>query len=207
MLVRLLYALTILVERVMNKLITLILKGLAAVVPIGLTVYFLYWLFSTAEELARPLVLLVWPEQDYFVGLGVLTSLLVLAVVGLVVNFYGIRYLMKLSQRLFEKIPLVKSIYGALQDMMTVFNLSKKTGKQSVVTLDIQGMQLIGFVTGEKMGQRLFGDQDLVGVYLPLSYQIGGMTVYVSREKLTPLDISMEEAMRIAVTGGVQSKN
>ena len=207
MLVRLLYALTILVERDMNKLITLILKGLAAVVPIGLTVYFLYWLFSTAEELARPLVLLVWPEQDYFVGLGVLTSLLVLAVVGLVVNFYGIRYLMKLSQRLFEKIPLVKSIYGALQDMMTVFNLSKKTGKQSVVTLDIQGMQLIGFVTGEKMGQRLFGDQDLVGVYLPLSYQIGGMTVYVSREKLTPLDISMEEAMRIAVTGGVQSKN
>ncbi|WP_417551746.1 DUF502 domain-containing protein [Marinomonas fungiae] len=191
----------------MNKLITLILKGLAAVVPIGLTVYFLYWLFSTAEELARPLVLLVWPEQDYFVGLGVLTSLLVLAVVGLVVNFYGIRYLMKLSQRLFEKIPLVKSIYGALQDMMTVFNLSKKTGKQSVVTLDIQGMQLIGFVTGEKMGQRLFGDQDLVGVYLPLSYQIGGMTVYVSREKLTPLNISMEEAMRIAVTGGVQSKN
>lgn len=191
----------------MNKLITMILKGLVAVVPIGLTVYFLYWLFTTAEELARPLVLLVWPEQDYFVGLGVLTSLLLLAIVGLVVNFYGIRYLMKLSQSLFEKIPLVKSIYGALTDMMTVFNLSNKTAKQSVVTLEVQGMQLIGFVTGEKMGKRLFGDQDLVGVYLPLSYQIGGMTVYVSREKLTPLDITMEEAMRIAVTGGVQSKN
>lgn len=207
MLVRLLYALNILLERAMNKLISMILKGLVTVVPIGLTVYFLYWLFTTAEELARPLVLLVWPEQEYFVGLGVLTSLLVLALVGLVVNFYGIRYLMKLSQSLFEKIPLVKSIYGALTDMMTVFNLSNKTGKQSVVTLEIQGMQLIGFVTGEKMGQRLFGERDLVGVYLPLSYQIGGMTVYVSREKLTPLDISMEEAMRIAVTGGVQSKS
>lgn len=191
----------------MNRLISMILKGLVAVLPIGLTVYFLYWLFTSAEALARPLVLLVWPEQEYFVGLGVLTSLLLLAAVGLVVNFYGIRYLMKLSHSLFEKIPLVKSIYGALQDMMTVFSLSNKTGKQSVVTLEVQGMQLIGFVTGEKMGQRLFGDQDLVGVYLPLSYQIGGMTVYVSREKLTPLDISMEEAMRIAVTGGVQSKN
>ncbi|SBS29681.1 hypothetical protein MAQ5080_01470 [Marinomonas aquimarina] len=191
----------------MNKLISLILKGLVTVLPIGLTVYFLYWLFTTAEELARPLVLLVWPKQEYFVGLGVLTCLLLLAVVGLVVNFYGIRNLMKLSHSLFEKIPLVKSIYGALQDMMTVFSLSNKTGKQSVVTLEIQGMQLIGFVTGEKMGQRLFAEQDLVGVYLPLSYQIGGMTVYVSRDKLTPLDISMEEAMRIAVTGGVQSKN
>ncbi|MCO4784390.1 MAG: DUF502 domain-containing protein [Marinomonas atlantica] len=190
----------------MNKLFSLVLKGLVAVLPIGLTIYFIYWLFVTAEELARPLVLMVWPTNYYFPGLGVLTSLLMLAVVGLVVNFYGIRYLMKLSQRLFEKIPLVKSIYGALQDMMTVFSLSKKTEQQSVVSLEIQGMQLIGFVTGEKMGQRLFGDQNLVGVYLPLSYQIGGMTVYVSRDKLTPLDVTMEEGMRIAVTGGVQSK-
>lgn len=190
----------------MNKLISMILKGLVAVLPIGLTIYFFYWLLATAEELARPLVLLVWPSDYYFPGLGVVTSLLLLALVGLVVNFYGIRYLMKLSQSLFEKIPLVKSIYGALQDMMTVFNLSKKTDQQSVVSLEIQGMKMIGFVTGEQMGKRLFGEQDLVGVYLPLSYQIGGMTVYVSRDKLTPLDVTMEEGMRIAVTGGVQSK-
>lgn len=191
----------------MNRLIAAILRGLVAILPIALTVYFLYWLFTSAEELARPLVLLVWPTDDYFPGLGVLTSLLILVVAGLVVNFYGIRYLMKLSQTILEKTPLVKSIYGALQDMMTVFSLSNKTGQQSVVSMEIQGMQVIGFVTGEKMGKRLFGDQNLVGVYLPLSYQIGGMTVYVSRDKLTPLDISMEEAMRIAVTGGVQSKS
>lgn len=190
----------------MHKLIAAILRGLVAILPVALTVYFLYWLFTSAEQLARPLVLLVWPTDYYFPGLGVLTSLLILVVAGLVVNFYGIRYLMKLSQTLLEKTPLVKSIYGALQDMMTVFSLSKKTEQQSVVSLEIQGMQVIGFVTGAKTGQRLFGDQDLVGVYLPLSYQIGGMTVYVSREKLTPLDISMEEAMRIAVTGGVQSR-
>lgn len=189
----------------MNRLIALILKGLVAVLPIGLTVYLLFWLLSTAEDLAKPLVLLVWPNDYYFPGLGLVTSLLLLAVIGLIVNLYGVRYLMKVSQRLFERIPLVKSIYGAICDMMTVFNLSKKTDMQSVVSLEIQGMQLIGFVTGAATGKRLFGESDLVGVYLPLSYQIGGMTVYVSRDKLTPLDISMEEGMRIAVTGGVQS--
>ncbi|MFD1382715.1 DUF502 domain-containing protein [Rhodanobacter aciditrophus] len=189
----------------MNRLIALILKGLVAVLPIGLTVYLLFWLLSTAEALAKPLVLLVWPSDYYFPGLGLVTSLLLLAVIGLIVNLYGVRYLMKVSQRLFERIPLVKSIYGAICDMMTVFNLSKKTDMQSVVSLEIQGMQLIGFVTGADMGKRLFGESDLVGVYLPLSYQIGGMTVYVSRDKLTPLDITMEEGMRIAVTGGVQS--
>lgn len=189
----------------MNRVISSMLKGIVAILPILLTVYFLYWLLSTAEQMARPLVLLVWPNDLYFPGMGVFTSVMLLGITGLVVNFYGIRYLMKLSHSLFERIPLVKSIYGALQDMMTVFSLSNKTGKKSVVSLEIQGMQLIGFVTGEKVGKRLFGEQDLVGVYLPLSYQIGGMTVYVSREKLTPLNISMEEAMRIAVTGGVQS--
>lgn len=189
----------------MNRLIALILKGLVAVLPIGLTVYLLFWLLSTAENLAKPLVLMVWPDDYYFPGLGLITSLLLLAVIGLIVNLYGVRYLMKVSQRVFERIPLVKSIYGAICDMMTVFNLSKKPDMQSVVSLEIQGMQLIGFVTGEQMGKRLFGEKDLVGVYLPLSYQIGGMTVYVSREKLTPLDVTMEEGMRIAVTGGVQS--
>ncbi len=189
----------------MNRLITLMLKGLVAVLPIGLTVYLLFWILSTAESLAKPLVLLVVPQDYYFPGLGLATSLVLLAMIGLFVNLYGVRYLMKLSHRIFERIPLVKSIYGAIRDMMTVFNLSKKQELQSVVALEIQGMQVIGFVTGEKTGQRLFGDADLVGVYLPLSYQIGGMTVYVSREKLTALDLTMEEGMRIAVTGGVQS--
>ncbi|RDL45377.1 hypothetical protein DN730_07140 [Marinomonas piezotolerans] len=189
----------------MNRLITLMLKGLVAVLPIGLTVYLLFWILSTAESLAKPLVLLVVPQDYYFPGLGLATSLVLLAMIGLFVNLYGVRYLMKLSHRIFERIPLVKSIYGAIRDMMTVFNLSKKQELQSVVSLEIQGMQVIGFVTGEKTGQRLFGDADLVGVYLPLSYQIGGMTVYVSREKLTALDLTMEEGMRIAVTGGVQS--
>ena len=59
----------------MNKLISLVLKGLVAVLPIGLTVYFIYWLFTTAETLVRPLVLLVWPVDYYFPGLGVLTCL------------------------------------------------------------------------------------------------------------------------------------
>ena len=189
----------------MNRLITLMLKGLVAVLPIGLTVYLLFWILSTAESLAKPLVLLVVPQDYYFPGLGLATSLVLLAMIGLFVNLYGVRYLMKLSHRIFERIPLVKSIYGAIRDMMTVFNLSKKQELQSVVSLEIQGMQVIGFVTGENTGQRLFGDADLVGVYLPLSYQIGGMTVYVSREKLTALDLTMEEGMRIAVTGGVQS--
>ncbi|PJE56557.1 DUF502 domain-containing protein [Marinomonas sp. BSi20584] len=190
----------------MNKLITLLLKGLVAVLPIGLTVYLIYWLLATGEAIAQPLLLLLIPDALYFPGLGLIASLAMLVLIGFLVNLYGFRYLVKLSHNIFERIPLVKSIYGAIKDMMMVFNLAEKKEMKSVVAIEWNGAQVIGFITGEQTGQQLFGEQDLVGVYVPLSYQIGGMTLYISRDRLTELDIGVEEAMRLALTAGVQSR-
>jgi uncharacterized membrane protein len=189
----------------MNKLISLLLKGLVAVLPIGLTVYLIYWLLATGEELAQPILLFLIPDILYFPGLGLLATLGTLVLIGFLVNLYGVRYLVKLSHNIFERIPLVKSIYGAIKDMMMVFNLAEKKEMKNVVSLEWNGAQVIGFVTGEQTGKRLFGEMDLVGVYVPLSYQIGGITLYISRDRLTTLDIGVEEAMRLAVTAGVQS--
>ncbi|MBU2236871.1 MAG: DUF502 domain-containing protein [Gammaproteobacteria bacterium] len=191
----------------MNKLITLLLKGLVAVLPIGLTVYLIYWLLATGEAIAQPLLLLLIPDALYFPGLGLIASLAMLVLIGFLVNLYGFRYLVKLSHNIFERIPLVKSIYGAIKDMMMVFNLAEKKEMKSVVAIEWNGAQVIGFITGEQTGQQLFGEQNLVGVYVPLSYQIGGMTLYISRDRLTELDIGVEEAMRLALTAGVQSKS
>lgn len=189
----------------MNKLIALLLKGLVAVLPIGLTVYLIFWLLATGEAIAQPVLLLLIPEALYFPGLGLLASLALLVLTGFLVNLYGFRYLVKLSHNIFERIPLVKSIYGAIKDMMMVFNLAEKKEMKSVVSIEWNGAQVIGFITGEQTGKRLFKEQDLVGVYVPLSYQIGGMTLYISRDRLTELDIGVEEAMRLALTAGVQS--
>jgi uncharacterized membrane protein len=190
----------------MNKLISLLLKGLVAVLPISLTVYLIYWLLATGEAIAQPVVLWLIPDILYFPGLGLIASLGALVLAGSLVNMYGIRYFVTLSQNIFERIPLVKSIYGAFKDMMMVFNISDKKEMKSVVSIEWDGAQVIGFITGEQTGQRLFGDQNLVGVYVPLSYQIGGMTFYISRDRLTELDIGVEEAMRLALTAGVQSQ-
>lgn len=191
----------------MNIVVSLLLKGLVAILPIGLTMYLIYWLLATGEKLAQPFVLWLIPDVLYFPGLGWIASLGVLVLIGSLVNLYGIRYLVKLSQDVFERIPLVKSIYGAFKDMMMVFNLSEKKEMKSVVSIEWNGAQVIGFVTGEKTGERLFGDQNLVGVYVPLSYQIGGMTLYLSRDRLTELDIGIEEAMRLTLTAGVQGRS
>lgn len=188
----------------MRKLLKPVFQGLATVLPLGVTAYLIYWLFSSAETYARKALLLIMPESTYFPGLGILSAIAVLFAIGLLVNAYGIRYLVHLSDRLFNRIPLIKSIYGAIQDTTRVFSLTEKKEVKSVVSYDAgNGVKLIGFVTGESTGKKLFPDDaERVGVYLPMSYQIGGFTVYVEKDRLTQLDIGVEEAMRLAITGG-----
>lgn len=67
--------------------------------------------------------------------------------------------------------------------------------------------QVIGFVTEEQVSMRLFGAAaaGLVAVYFPMSYQIGGYTLYLPMEELTETDLSVEEGMRMVLIGGVTS--
>jgi len=194
----------------MKRLASLALQGLVAVLPVGLTLYLIYWLLLTMESIAGAALRAVLPQDWYFAGLGLLSALLLLIMVGLLVNAYAIRHLLRLGDTLLSSIPLVKSVHGAIQDVLRAFSIADKKQADSVVLVEVQkNMRLIGFVTTRNPPDKLRGalGDDIVGVYLPMSYQLGGYTVYLSSEQLQPLDISVEEAMRIAVTGGIQGPN
>ncbi|MFA5632835.1 MAG: DUF502 domain-containing protein [Porticoccaceae bacterium] len=185
-----------------------VLQGLATVLPLGLTLYFIFWLLSWVEAQSKPLLLLLIPEHLYLPGMGILATVVALFLIGLLVNAYVIRILIGLGERLLARIPLVKSVFGAIQDVMRVVSLGDRKSLGSVVAIDLgNDTRLIGFLTGNSVGNRLFGTEggERVGVYLPMSYQIGGFTLYVTPDRLTKLDIGFEEAMRIAITGGVQN--
>jgi len=187
----------------MNKLLALSLKGLAAILPLSLTLYFVYWLMAGAESLLLPYV----DTPFYFPGMGIAIAVVLILLLGLLVNLFFIKWLVKTMNAQIERIPLVKSVYGAIRDTLTVFKINEKDSSKAVVLIEIQPeMHLIGFVTAVQVGNELFNDEEKIGVYIPLSYQIGGYTLYVKRGKVTKLDISVEEAMRIALTGGVKAE-
>ena len=187
----------------MNKILALSLKGLAAILPLSLTLYFVYWLMEGAESLLLPYV----DSPFYFPGMGIFIAVLLILLLGLLVNLFFIDWLVKSMNAQIERIPLVKSVFGAIRDTLTVFKINGKDGNKAVVSIEIQpDMHLIGFVTAVQVGNELFNDEEKIGVYVPLSYQIGGYTLYVKRSKVTKLDISVEEAMRIALTGGVKAE-
>jgi len=191
----------------MKKLGSILLKGLVTILPIGLTVYFVYWLGVTTESLlSKPIRFVV--GEHYFPGLGLITGFLLLFLIGLAVNAFLVRRLLGYGEELLLRVPVVKTVYSAIRDMTRLVNTDKKKGDlDRVVTLDVGHGRLIGFVTQEHANTLgIGGGEDLVAVYLPMSYQIGGYTIYIPRSRLTETDLTVEAAMRIVLTGGVRGK-
>jgi uncharacterized membrane protein len=178
-----------------------ILTGLITMLPVILTLYLLYWLAVSAETLLGDLI----PQEIYFPGMGVTAALLAMLVVGMLMHSGPIRRLFLRGERIFYRLPLVKSVYAAFRDLMDYFSPARKKDFEQVVavTLGETGMRLIGFVTqADEQLPEDFQD-DHVMVYLPMSYMIGGYAVLVPRAAVQPLNMSMEEAMRYVLTAGV----
>jgi uncharacterized membrane protein len=183
------------------------LKGLVAILPIGLTVYLVYWLAVTAERLFSRALKPLLPESAYWPGLGLLAGLVVLYLAGLAVNAYVVRRALRVGDRLFARIPLVKTIYMAIRDFMRFFPSSGQGGDlKRVVLVPFGPGKAIGFVTAESSAALGLepGAADAVAVYLPMSYMVGGYTVFLQRELLESTTLSVEAGMRIALMGGVQ---
>ncbi len=192
----------------MKKIGSILLKGLVTILPIGLTIYFIYWLGITTESLMSTPIRWVVDDGNYWPGMGLITGFVLLFLVGLAVNAFIVRRVLGVGEELLLRVPVVKTVYSAIRDMTRLVNTEKKKGDlDRVVTLEFGPGKLIGFVTQEHANSLgIGGGDDLVAVYLPMSYQIGGYTLYLPRSKLTETDLTVEQAMRIVLTGGVRGR-
>ncbi len=195
----------------MKYLGRIFLTGVLTVLPVLATAYLMIWLFTTAESfLGKPLRWLI-PDGYYRGGMGLLVGVVVIFVVGVLMRAYIVRRVFAFSERILLEIPLIKTIYAALRDFFGMFaGQSDHQGLQVVtVTLPGSNMRLMGFVTRDEFSDLPEGiaGQGEVAVYLPMSYQIGGYTVFMPRSQLSPIQMSREQAMRFVLTAGLKSKS
>ncbi|MGA1462201.1 MAG: DUF502 domain-containing protein [Steroidobacteraceae bacterium] len=190
---------------ILGKLRNALLRGLVVVLPVTLTTWLLWWIGSSLETLLRwPLEILL-PVGIYRPGMGIAASLVVLVTAGLLVNAFLVRRLFAAWERLMDRIPLVKSIYGAVRDFVQMLPADRRRELQRVVLVRVGDVSAIGFVTRDDASELGLGAgmAGSVAVYFPMSYQIGGYTLMVPRERLQPLDLPVETAMRVVLTGGM----
>jgi uncharacterized membrane protein len=182
------------------------LRGLVVVLPIGLTVWLLWWLGSSAESLLRQPILLLLPEQYYVPGMGIVAGLALLLAAGTMVNAMIVRQVLASWEAFLDRIPVVKTIYGAFRDFTKLLPAGgKRSDLKRVVLASFGEARLIGFVTRDDASELgiVPRSDDLLAVYFPMSYQIGGYTVLLPRDRIAPLDMSVETAMRLVLTGGL----
>lgn len=181
------------------------LRGLIAIAPVAITILLLIWIFSGLENAFSVPIKRVIGEAYYFPGLGIIIALIFIFFIGTIINNWLIQKLYSWGDRIVRKIPLIKTLYNSISDLMAFFGSGQKEKLGHVVMLNFQGVRLIGFITRETFNdlpEGIASDKE-VAVYVPFSYQIGGYTFIVPRSKLEEIDMSVEEAMRFAITAGI----
>ena len=185
------------------------ITGLFTVLPVFATAYLIVWFFAGAERFIGAQVRWLIPDKNYLYGMGIAVALAAVFLVGLLMHAWLFREIVGRAERVLLKIPLLRSIYAALRDLLGLFAQHGDELPMQVVSVELpgSGMRLLGFVTRADFSDlpEGIGRDGEVAVYLPMSYTIGGYTVFLPRASVTPVDMSREEAMKFVVTAGIRS--
>jgi uncharacterized membrane protein len=169
------------------------LRGCLVTTPVGLTVY-IVWLVLRAVDSILP-----FPMP----GLGLVVTLLLITLVGVLTsNVFG-RSVIELADGLFGRLPLVKLVYTSIKDLVSAFVGDKRRFDTPVaVTLSPDtGARALGFVTRDSLAG--LGMPDRVAVYFPQSYNFAGYLLLVPRASVERLDLPPAEVMTFIISGGV----
>ena len=183
------------------------INGLKVFVPLVLTIAIVVWIFHGLETFFGRFMRYIIPDQYYFDGLGIIIGVLFIFGLGILINAWLVRWVHGFLEKQVKKIPLVKTIYNAIQDFVNYVDSNGEQSQQQPVLIDTMLGKTIGFVTQSKdnLPAPLNQHQGVL-VYIPLSYQIGGLMVLVDERYVEPMDWTVNEAMSYILTAGMTSK-
>ncbi|MEX2515557.1 MAG: DUF502 domain-containing protein [Gammaproteobacteria bacterium] len=184
-----------------------LLRGILTLLPLLLTLYPLYYFFTWSDSLSRSLSEKLLPGIDYIPGSGIVLGILALVLLGVLMSSQLMQRLYGLIELPFKNIPLVKSLYNAIKELTVFLSPSEDQKADKVVLIRMPGndTECVGFVMRDNLKKMPEGvsKEDRSAVYIPMSYQVGGFTLFLPNDWLTPLDISVDEAMKNTLTGWI----
>lgn len=185
----------------MKKLVYYFLQGILYIAPIGVTVYIIYLVFNFVDSLLKET--LVDLLDIYIPGLGLVIVILILILIGLIGQTIIARPFKVLFKRLMGKIPLLRVIFSAFNDLFSAFvGKGRKFSRPVLVLVNpISNLEKLGFLTEEDLS--LIDEKEKVAVYFPHSYNFSGELFIVPKERVRPIDMNPAEVMKFIVSAGV----
>jgi uncharacterized membrane protein len=188
-----------------KKLLQYFFQGLLILAPIAITIYSVVWLFTTIDSW---IPIFSYRDENNIshvrnYGLGFVIILVAIVVLGYFSSFFITTRIVNFLDKVMQKMPGLKHIYGTARDFFEAFAGDKKKFTQNVLAnVDDNNVWRIGFITKEDMSD--FGLEGFVAVYIPTSYSVAGSVYIVPKERIKPItNINSAQSMKFAVSGGV----
>lgn len=186
------------------------ITGLLIVVPAYITIYVLRVIAGFMDSITRALPDPIRPDRylEYDIpGIGIAFTIVGIFIIGfLATNFLGNR-LVALYERLLDKIPFLRSIYKGSKQFMETFFADDRDGFRSVVMVEYprRGIFSLAFVTSRTRGEVQKRTQsNMINLFLPTTPNpTSGFYLVVPEEDVVKLDITVEDAFKIIMTGGM----
>jgi len=183
----------------MKRLIKYFVNGLLFLVPLAITVYVVYLVFTRIDSTIRSLV----GTEKWVTGLGVLISVAAITLIGMLSSLFITRPIMRLIEKIFGRLPLIKLLYSSIKDLVGAFVGEKKKFDQPVLVklFPDNGVKALGFITRRSL--QFIGRDNEVAVYFPQSYNFAGSMLIVPKEQIEPLSLDSANMMKFIVSGGI----
>ena len=185
------------------------ITGFFVTVPLVITVFAFFWIFRVVDGFVGPvydsaLLRLTGNPEIHVPGLGIATMALLLLLVGaLATNVLGKRVLQRAEDYLL-RVPVFRTIYSPVKQLVVAFSPDNEYGfKRVVLVEDTSRGFVLGFLTREFTVDRGAGPEPLIAIYVPTNHLYLGDVIICPREKAAFPDITVEQAIRIFLTGGM----
>jgi len=189
--------------------------GLLAVAPIGITLWLCWILLKFVDARVTPLIPHAYNPNTYIdpyfpheiPGVGLIVMIVGLIIIGALTRIFLGRYLVKISENILNRMPVVRSIYSATKQIAETVLKRQSEAFRQVVLFEYprRGSWAIGFLTGSTKGEvQNLTDDDVVNVFLPTTPNpTSGYLLFIPRRELVPLSMSVEEGIKMIISGGI----
>lgn len=189
--------------------------GLLVLIPVVLTGWIIWKLFLAIDGILRPYVHPFLADrfgidflgETQIPGIGFITLTLAIIATGAIARNYFGRKIVIFGDKIVERIPLINRVYGAIKQISQAFFSSKREVFKKPILFEYprKGIYSIGFYTQDTRGpvQEVL-DTDMVSIFLPTTPNpTSGFLLFVPKSDVYDLDLTIEEALKLVISGGV----
>jgi len=187
------------------------LAGILVTAPITITLYAAWLFVSFVDDLVTSLIPARYSPSTYLPfdipGLGLVILVMTMILVGwLAAGFLG-RMFLRTGEKLVDRMPVIRSIYGAIKQIFETVIKGQSSAFREAVLVEYprRGVWAIAFLTGRTQGEvQNMTEEEVINVFLPTTPNpTSGFLLFVPKKDLAPLSMSVEEAIKMVISGGI----